>query len=336
MVEKEGKKAENKSGKIGIYYLEEIWNYLRGFRNSDGDKGEIEWKYINAVFNALGVGMEPTIQYLLHSNESFEDFENWLHRNGQISNLMIAHFNELMENENGNDCVAEDKVLSQSELNHFDEAGYVIIKNAVSKIDCERTTDFIFDQIEADKTNPKTWYKKHPLKKGIMVQLFSSPSLDKNRFSNKIKGAYQQLWKRNDLMVSMDRVSFNPPENESYQFPGPNLHWDVSLKRPIPFGLQGLLYLADTEENQGAFTLIPGFHKIIDGWLDKLNEGENPREINLMNQFQTKAIAAKAGDFIIWNQCLPHGSSPNRSLKPRVVQYINYQPINLEIQKEWI
>ena len=330
------KSTKYNEGKIGIYFLKKIWSYHQELKKPTGNIEEVEWKYINGVFNTLGVGLEPTIKYLMESNGSFEDFEKWLHQNGEISNVMINHFNALIDNEDQIRIDEEDKVLDQSDLNKWDKDGYIIIKNAIPKVDCERTVDFIFEQIEADKTNPKTWYKSHPLKNGIMVQLFSSPALDKNRVSNKIKSAYQQLWNRKDLMVSMDRVSFNPPENEHYHFPGPNLHWDVSLKRPIPFGLQGLLYLTDTNENQGAFTLIPGFHKIIGSWLDNLGEGKNPRDKNLLDQFQTKSIAAEAGDFIIWNQCLPHGSSPNTSLNPRIVQYINYQPINLEIQSEWI
>ena len=335
-LKKKEKFTKYEGGKIGIYYLKKIWNYYQELKKPNGDAEEIEWKYCNGVFNTLGVGIEPTIKYLLESNEFFEDFEKWLLQNGNISKLLIEQFNHLIDSEEDTGIELEEKVLDESDLEHWDENGYVIVKNAISKIDCKSTVDYIFDQIEADETDPKTWYQSHPLKKGIMLQLFKSPSLDKNRFSNKIKLAYQQLWNRKDIMVSMDRVSFNPPESESYQFPGPNLHWDVSLKRPIPFGLQGLLYLTDTDENQGAFTLIPGFHNIIDSWLDNLEKGKNPRDIGLLRQFKTKSIAAKAGDFIIWNNCLPHGSKPNRSLKPRIVQYINYQPLNLEIQSEWI
>ena len=133
----------------------------------------------------------------------------------------------------------------------------------------------------------------------------------------------------------MDRVSFNPPENRSYKFPGPDLHWDVSLKTPIPFGLQGLLYLTDTSENQGAFILVPGFHHNIETWLGSLPKYVNPRNENL-HELGSKPIAANAGDFIIWHQALPHGSSPNLGTKPRIVQYINYQPLNIEIQDIWI
>ena len=324
------------SGSIGIYYLVKIWQYFQGLRNNHNDLEVIKWKYINGVFNALGVGTEPTIKYLMNSNRTLEKFENWLFENGNISKMMIEQFNFLIDNEDQIDFEPEEKVFSKEDLNNWENQGYVILKNAVSKEDCEHTVDFILDQLGADLSDPDTWYKPHPLKQGIMVQLFNAETLDKNRFSKRIKLAYHQLWKRGDLMVSMDRVSFNPPENEHYQFQGPNLHWDMSLKKPIYFGLQGLLYLTDTDENQGAFTLIPGFHKIIDTWLDNLPSNQHPREVNLWHDFEPKPIAAKAGDFIIWNQSLPHGSSPNTSNKPRIVQYINYQPLNMEYQSEWI
>jgi len=324
------------TGRIGIYYLKKIWDYYQRLKRSEKNIEEIEWKYFNGVFNTLGVGIEPTVAYLMESNTSFEDFENWLIQNGEISDPIIKHFNAIIDQGENTKPASVQQIFSPAELEHWDEHGYIIVKDAISKTDCATTVDFIYNKLEADKNNPDTWYAHHPLKKGIMVQLFNAPSLNKNRFSDKIRLAYEQLWNRTDLMVSMDRVSFNPPETKAYQFPGPNLHWDVSLKRPIPFGLQGLLYLADTNENQGAFTLIPGFHKKINNWLEELPADQNPRDKTLLSHFETKSIAAKAGDFIIWNQCLPHGSSPNTSTKPRIVQYINYQPLNMEYQAEWI
>jgi hypothetical protein len=64
------------------------------------------------------------------------------------------------------------------------------------------------------------------------------------------------------------------------------LHWDVSLARPIPFGLQGILYLADTAANQGAFTCVPGFHRKIDSWLENLPAGSDPRAEEFMRDGQ--------------------------------------------------
>ena len=48
---------------------------------------------------------------------------------------------------------------------------------------------------------------------------------------------------------------------------GPHLHWDVSVKTPIPLGTGGILYLTDTPPEQGAFTLVPGFQRWGEAWL---------------------------------------------------------------------
>lgn len=323
-------------GSIGLYYLKTIWHYYHQLKINPAKAEKIEWKYITAAFNALSIGLEPTIKYLMNSNTSFEEFENWILENGNTSQPSIDQFNAIVSGKNDEEFSTEEKVFSQAELGQWEKDGYIILRNAIPKVDCEKTVNLIYDTIDANNSDPNTWYANHPLKQGIMIQLFNSPILDRNRFSKKIRLAYQQLWNRNDLLVSTDRVSFNPPETEFYKFPGPNLHWDVSLKKPIPFGLQGLLYLSDTDENQGAFTLIPGFHRNIEAWLMQLGKDENPRDTNLLSQFEKKPISAKAGDFIIWHHCLPHGSSPNTSTKPRIVQYINYQPLDMEHQTEWI
>jgi ectoine hydroxylase-related dioxygenase (phytanoyl-CoA dioxygenase family) len=46
-------------------------------------------------------------------------------------------------------------------------------------------------------------------------------------------------------------------------------------------------------------------------------------------------IAGRAGDLVIWHQSLPHGSSPNGSRRPRVVQYINMRPSDWEYDAVW-
>ncbi|WP_299278292.1 phytanoyl-CoA dioxygenase family protein [uncultured Psychroserpens sp.] len=325
-------------GTLGIAYLKTIWSSTilkkQGIQNKNI---ELKHNYVTAVFDALGIGIEPTFKYIYEQSPSFESFENWVRDHGNLSSEMIAMVNVaiLGSESEVKKTPYEDAILDDKAIAHWEKEGYVIIPNAISKTDCKASLDLIYGVLEIDPNNPETWYNDHPLKQGIMVQLFRDPQLDKNRFSKKIHSAYKQLWNRNTLIVSNDRVSFNPPENEDYQFPGPNLHWDVSLKRPIPFGLQGLLYLTDTPANQGAFTLVPGFHKKIDQWLEHLPSTVNPRTSNLQ-ELDSKPIAANAGDFIIWNQMLPHGSSPNTGTKPRVVQYINYQPIDREIANEWI
>ena len=326
-------------GKLGIVFLKRFWSNIMLNRNGIRPK-EITSEdklLINPLLNVLGVGLEPTMKYLYGQTPSFEEFENWINENGVLSEIMIQTFNALMGENNGHTpyLKKETPVLNAEEVKHFETEGYVILREAISLEDCLATRKLIYDFLGIDENRPDSWYKDHPAKQGIMIQLFQHPQLQQNRLSSKIRSAYQQLWGRTDLMVSMDRVSLNPPETQQYQFPGPNLHWDVSLKQPIPFGLQGLLYLTDTAANQGAFTLVPSFQHRIPEWLAELPAKANPREQDLLS-LGAKPIVANAGDFIIWHQALPHGSAPNTAKSPRMVQYINYQPLLLEMHEEWI
>lgn len=326
------------SEKIGISYLKQIWSTTMLQKKGIVDEElNLKHNYVSAVFDALGIGIEPTYQYLFNADPSFVEFEDWILKNGNLSEDMIALFNTAYNSQNKKveSLENEELILNNESLKLWEEDGYVIIPNAISQDDCNASVTVIQDFLKIDLNDESTWYKHHPEKQGIMVQLFNHEQLNKNRTSKIIRQAYQQLWNRNDLILSMDRTSFNPPETDIFKFPGPDLHWDVSLKQPMYFGVQGLLYLTDTPANQGAFTLVPGFHRKIEKWLEDLPKNVNPREYDL-HQLGAKPISGNAGDFIIWNHKLPHGSSPNTGMKPRIVQYINYQPLDREIQTTWL
>jgi ectoine hydroxylase-related dioxygenase (phytanoyl-CoA dioxygenase family) len=102
----------------------------------------------------------------------------------------------------------------------------------------------------------------------------------------------------------------------------------------MPFGLQGILYLTDTTEDQGAFTCVPGFHKRLAKWLEELPPGADPRQQDLY-RLGPQPIAATGGSLIIWHHALPHGSSPNRSTRPRLAQYITMRPSQWEHNPHW-
>ena len=332
--------SSTEKGSIGIMHLKRYWE--KSLAKRDGSISQQafqeEWNLDFTLLNTLGLGLEQTIKYLYQEKPGFDAFERWiLNVNaGSIPDDTIQNFNQLLgggltEIKEGNSIQDE---LSQSDLDFWNANGYVILREAITKEDAKNTIDVICEFLGININDPSTWYEPHPAKQGIMIQLFQSPQLEKNRRSSKIRRAYEQLWQRTDLWCSTDRVSFNPPENEKWTFPGPRLHWDVSLELPIPFGLQGLLYLSDTKEDQGAFTLVPGFQNRIEAWINSLPPGTNPRTENLY-ELGTKPISAGAGDFILWHQALPHGSSPNTSVLPRFVQYINYMPIDAGVKDKW-
>lgn len=215
--------------------------------------------------------------------------------------------------------------MSKSKIEAFLKNGYTIIRNVISKEDCQKTIVAIEDFLSVDFCDNTSWYSDHPAKHGVMIEFFKHDQLEQNRFSKKLWVANEALLGTSSLWVSTDRVGLNPPETEFWKFPGPNLHLDASPTVPFPFGLQGILYLTDTEPNQGTLTVVPGFHKTVNSWLAQFPENQIPL-IDVFDEFESKPIAAEGGDMIIWHRGLPHGSSPNRNTKPRIVQYINMYP----------
>ena len=296
-----------------------------------------EWSLDMALLSALGLGLQPTISRLLGHTPSFEDFEEWVLEvnNNQLQPDTVARFNQLVES--GKISFDPDPGMpvnpfSEADMQFWGENGYVILRNAANVSDCREATALICEQIGADQHDPATWYREHPDRVGIMIQLFQHPVLNRIRSSARIREAFMQLWGRRDIWLSTDRAGFNPPETESWKYPGDKLHWDVSLELPIPFCTQGILYLTDTAENQGAFSLVPGFQHRIGSWMNSLPPDADPRREDLY-ALGVKPIAANAGDLIIWHHALPHASSPNTSSVPRYVQYINYRPADLELKK---
>ncbi len=308
---------------IDLPHLTSFWS-----RHRAGASDHAEWARDNTMLAGLRLGLRETIDYVYRQRPSLDAFASWiLEKNGgAIDRDRIERLGAALSEEGINGQPADpdaEPALSAADLAFWDAQGYVVLHDAVPAEQCRAAVQAICGFTGADLERPDTWYsgvQGH----SIWIPLLHHPALDRNRASSRIHRAFAQLWNREDIWINVDQAGMNPPVREGWQFPGPGLHWDVSLARPIPFGMQGILYLADTAENQGAFTCVPGFHRRIDAWLDSLRDDEDPRA----HDFRPDAvpIAGRAGDLVIWHHALPHGSSPNRATLPRFVQYMVGRP----------
>jgi ectoine hydroxylase-related dioxygenase (phytanoyl-CoA dioxygenase family) len=225
---------------------------------------------------------------------------------------------------------AMEPVLDESRLAHWEDHGYVVLPEAISAEQAAAVSDLIWETTGAAPDDPTSWYGAR--EDGIMVARFQHPALEAARRSPRIHKAFSQLWGTENLWVTIDRMGFNPPVTPDHPFAGSDLHWDVSLAQPIPFGTQAVMYLSDTAVDQGAFRCVPGFHHEIAGWLDRLGDAD-PRKIDL--SAREVHVAGKAGDLVIWRQDLPHGASPNHARSPRLAQYLNYYLPDMEVRRRW-
>lgn len=291
------------------------------------------------LLDTLGLGLEQTLTYLREARPLIDAFEAWIVEvAGTPDASTVARYHAWLEGAPPPEEVQHrlraveqaPPVLDAEDLAHWEEHGYVILRNAISVEEAAAAEALLWRVVDARPDDPASWYG--PRSNGIMIQHFQDPALEAARQSPRVHKAYAQLWGTADLWTIVDRMSFNPPERPGHPFPGPHLHWDVSLALPIPMATQGILYLTDTSPDQGALRIVPGFHRRIEAWLESIGSAD-PRRVNL--DAEALPIAAGAGDLIIWHQALPHGASPNHTTRPRMAQYINmYSPL-LWTNPEW-
>ena len=270
-----------------------------------------QWSSETALLRSLGVGLHETLAYLYTDAPPFAAFEAWVLRHRTAPSV-------------GDDGASASHVLDARDLSFFEEHGYVVVREAVTARACREAEGAIWSFLGMDRDDPASWYAG-PHGHSIWVPLLHHPAIWANRRAPRVRGAFEQLWQRDDLSSTVDQCGFNPPERDDWKFPGPRLHFDCALEAPVPFGLQGILYLTDTAEHQGAFICVPGFHRRIDGWLAERVRSGNPSDVDL-GALESRPIAGKAGDLIVWHHALPHGSSPNRANRPRIVQYVTFEP----------
>lgn len=330
------------TGALGIYQLKRLWSRLIAAQRGRHFPTTMHDRHLDhLVIHACGLGLEQTTSYFAGS-PSFEAFERWIvATTGGVTPERVARINAAIT-----DCdppgetarwlaavEASAPVLDAADIAHWNEYGYVVLHDAVPSATCETAAQALWQHLGADPDDPETWYQRRD--HGIMVQYFQHPAFEAVRRSPRIHKAFAQIWGTADLWATTDRVGFNVPERPGWLFPGPRLHWDVSVKTPFPLGTGGILYLTNTPPEQGAFTVVPGFQRWGEAWLKARPPGADPRQQDLYT-LGPHPIGGRAGDLIIWHQALPHGASPNRGKRPRMVQYINMFPTHVEQHEEWI
>jgi len=319
------------AGSIGVCHLKRLWSSSMALRAGHACARDDEWHQDKLLLDGLGLGLHQTMRFLFDTAPSFSEFEEWIVRTAGSPDM------ELVRRLNADICgrpyapgtrrwldgiESSEAVLTEEDLESWERHGYVVVRKAVSVEGRRAAESLVWDYLGADSDDPETWYGKTD--HGIMVELIQDPVLNANRRSERIHKAFAQLWGTAELWVSADRCGFHPPQRDDHPFPGPDLHWDLDFNRPLAFGTQGILYLTDTPPEQGALTLVPGFHLQLESWLDSL-DGRDPQQEDL-DALGPAPVAGSAGDLVIWNQFLPHGSRPNLGTRPRMVQYINMYP----------
>ncbi|MDE2126920.1 MAG: phytanoyl-CoA dioxygenase family protein [Armatimonadetes bacterium] len=209
----------------------------------------------------------------------------------------------------------------------FRDNGYIVVPGVVAEADCRAVIAAIFAFLGMDPDEPEDWYRP-PLTPGGMVEMYHHQSEWNNRQNPRLYEVFAELIGEPHLWVTIDRVNMKPPTSRAhpeYDHKG-FIHWDVDTSDlSIPFWVQGVLCLADTDASMGGFQCIPGFHRNLEAWIATQPKARNPRVPDLAG-LHVEPIPARAGDLIIWDRLLAHGNGQNRGSAARFAQYIAMRP----------
>ena len=237
------------------------------------------------------------------------------------------------------------RVLSEEQWKFWIENGYIVIKQAVPKVQAQATADFLWEFEEKDPQDSSTWYtapraemKMKELTGTGMVEVYNHQHLWNNRQMPRVYEAFADIWGTEELWVTIDRANLNFPMREGHTYKG-FIHWDYDPETK-PQNVQGVLALADqTDENMGGFQCIPWLYRNYDTWKLTQPEDRNHFQPDIKGlEDKIVKVPLEAGDLLIFNSCQPHGIRPNLSKdKVRIAQYISMMPAEPENAplKEW-
>eukprot|EP00908_Phaeocystis_cordata_P016001 Transcript_27212.p1 GENE.Transcript_27212~~Transcript_27212.p1 ORF type:complete len:426 (+),score=127.26 Transcript_27212:47-1279(+) len=245
--------------------------------------------------------------------------------------------------------------LTPAQWASWERDGYLIIPDVINASTAVAAGTAIRAFIGANDSDPATWYantldiyedrtptgaRPHHGPCG-MVNLCHHQALWDIRQEPRLHRVFADLYGTPRLYVTTDRQHFKPPQHAAFPAwsdPGAvhkGLHWDVDTRRnnwPVPYVVQGVVYLEETTAEQGALRVVPGFHRRLAAW-----DAEQPADRGAERpegdaaaalDAEAVALAAGAGSLVVWHSLLPHGPAPNLGAAPRVSSYVTMLPVD--------
>lgn len=226
-------------------------------------------------------------------------------------------------------------IVSQQAREQFLEQGYLVVPDVVPVDLRQRVIDAILSYTGVNPDDPTTWKWGNGLDHGI-VPLHHDQALWDVRQHPKLYEAFTDVYAQPDLWVSMDRVSYKSPDLDDRRAA---VHWDCDPWQFEALAVQGLVYLTDTDADQGAFTCVPSIYRNLREWCTE-HEDDPDRRFPRVDESDLVAVPGSAGSLVIFHRLMPHTSGINHSQTHRFVQYVTMQPAGGDDErdqrvKEW-
>lgn len=220
----------------------------------------------------------------------------------------------------------------------LDAQGYIVVPQVVPRENVEAVAADVWQHTGADPANTTTWYNPATISPDGMVEMYHYQSMWDTRQLPRVHQVFAELFGTEKLWVSLDRTNFKPPAHPDYP-PFDHrgfIHWDTDIARfpHIPFGVQGVLALTDTDEDMGGFQCVPELYQELGTWLARQPAETRASRRPDLTGYHITRVPLRAGDMVIWRTTLPHGNGHNQSSRPRLAQYITMYQADGQDERE--
>lgn len=195
--------------------------------------------------------------------------------------------------------------------------GHVVFRNAVPIAMCQSVLDAIGSELGIWVHDPATWDRVS----GEIeeVPLRGHQSQWDIRQLPELYAIWSAVWGTKALWVDRNSCRYTPPWREGRAEPLP-IHWDVDPHDPGVLWYPGILALTDAPPGAGGFCCAPSLMHSRDCWPTSWTTSHYGVEYrpNEIAAEQIVEIPLAAGDLLVFDSHLPHGTVRNSTASPRV------------------
>ncbi|MFA4867120.1 MAG: phytanoyl-CoA dioxygenase family protein [Pedobacter sp.] len=284
----------------------------------------------NVWLSFYGLGKFEFYSFLYSECKDFEHFKEWVIKlkGTQFVHAADQQFKKWEATRNNLDINGGivPKVLNADQMKFWEQNGYLVVPKVVDDLKCDKVRQKICRYLNIHLDFPATWYMSHPDWQGIMVQLYQNEDMEAIRQDLEIRKIFADLYNSDQIIPNTEKVGYNPPEVEGWEFKHGELHWDLDLSKTVQFGVQALVYLDDVPVERGALQVVPGFNNKFEDWIKDFTSLE--RAHTYMRLTETSVpVPGEKGDLILWRNTIPHAAGKNQSNLPRFVQYVSFTKV---------
>jgi ectoine hydroxylase-related dioxygenase (phytanoyl-CoA dioxygenase family) len=218
------------------------------------------------------------------------------------------------------------KILSDEQVEHYNEQGFVLAKGLFSPEEAKYLRDethALAERLMEHRSIDATWGSAREMeeKKGSALKTkllhchdvqFHSAAFSRLISDERLSGAASQCIGSPNVQLHHTKMFIKPPEKGS-PFP---MHQDAPyFPHQRHSMMAAIIHFDEASEEKGCVRVVPGSHKL--GMLDHIGEGSWHLPFNQYPLESSVPCPASAGDVLFFSYLTIHGSGINTSKEAR-------------------